>query len=621
MDLRHPLARGLAGCWLMNEGAGGYFGDASGNSSHATMAGTTFPAWVVGPDGPFLRIGTSGSYATVPKNACLELGTSNFSIEAKVRTTSADATNQLILKGASTTTIEGYMLVTLGSTGKMLLYISNGATRGNWATDNSISDGLWHHIVVSVTRASATGIKWYVDGQAAGTGDPTVYTEDISNAPVALYFSGSGSNAWNGDVSFVRFWRRALSAAEAAQLYRDPYAMFRRPRIELWSPAAQGSGAHAYVQTINDGVGATDIPAGTSVLQRLLAATLGLHADRTAAAAFNRSQAETIAASDTAARVSVLLRVLAQALGLSDARTASGGFNHSLSALLGLTDAGTGYNRQLDLASDLALADEMTAGTAGRVLTETLNEAVGLTDAQSGLSVLVRAVADVLGLTDAAGVLQVIRRLVSDAQGVTDGQILARTGAVAETLGLADAWSRISTHLRSQADTVGLTDSYSSAWTVLRTIANSLGLRDSVTQEGVGTVVKVIGEVLGLVDATTKLHLALRVLTETLTTTAAAQRLFAASRLVSDAEGITDGAFLGKVFEFAESIGVADAAARLIGFLRVQDDTEGVLDALLRVSAVLRELNEDMGLSEEQTQALGGLVTSAWTFLLLQGAI
>ena len=41
----NPLAKGLVGCWVMNEGSGLFVNDYSGNGIHFTMQGTTLPAW------------------------------------------------------------------------------------------------------------------------------------------------------------------------------------------------------------------------------------------------------------------------------------------------------------------------------------------------------------------------------------------------------------------------------------------------------------------------------------------------------------------------------------------------------------------------------------------------
>ena len=56
LQLGHPLARGLAGCWLMNEGSGDKVSDLSGNDNTGTFqAGAAKPIWIPGNTGPAVR--------------------------------------------------------------------------------------------------------------------------------------------------------------------------------------------------------------------------------------------------------------------------------------------------------------------------------------------------------------------------------------------------------------------------------------------------------------------------------------------------------------------------------------------------------------------------------------
>jgi len=137
-------------------------------------------------------------------------------------------------------------------------------------------------------------------------------------------------------------------------------------------------------------------------------------------------------------------------------------------------------------------------------------------------------------------------------------------------------------------------------------------------QEGTGALVRVINDVLGMVDSRTKLHAALRALSATMGTTDSVARLFAVSRVISDAEGITDGAYLGKVFTIAESIGIADEVSRLVAFLRTQEEGVGITDAIVRVATVLRTLDESIQLTDSEQHSLSGLVQAAMAFLLLK---
>ena len=66
LDFTHPLAQGLVGCWLFNEGSGDKVNDLSGNGNVGTLQNMAFPSTVVsgwnpGKDGPALAFNAGAS--------------------------------------------------------------------------------------------------------------------------------------------------------------------------------------------------------------------------------------------------------------------------------------------------------------------------------------------------------------------------------------------------------------------------------------------------------------------------------------------------------------------------------------------------------------------------------
>ncbi len=582
IDRGHPLARGLVGAWLMNEGAGSVVRDVSGNGYTGAITSAT---WSPGRFGTCLAMGGSGTVNAGDIEVLDGCSALTISIWCMATTLGFPDIGVLVNKDAGSAR-SFYLRVGTKETLSFGVYNSDG-TLGSTTSDAfwKSDAGTWRHIV---GVWDGTTVSAYINGVLNGT-PGSLSGVMRSNA----YSVGIGTD-WPGSIDGPMVWRRALTASEIQSLYRDPYQMFRRG-----NPVVLGaSSANNYSFTINDGMGIGDDMGGAAAMLRGLSEAMGLGDDVSRAAAIQRAMSEAMGLTDTAARVATVLRALADSVGLTDE----------------------------------------TIEGAARQLVETINDAVGLTDAQSRLSVLVRAVADSLGMADAATTLAVLLRTISDAQGMTDGQTLARMIAVADDLGVSDEMGRIVAYLRGQSDSVGLsdtmtrlhaavrqitdteglTDSYSTAWTVLRTIADTLGLTDAMIQEGTGALVRVINDVLGMVDAKTKLHAALRVLASTINTADSVSRLFAVSRVISDAEGITDGAYLGKVFTFAETIGISDEVTRLVAFLRTQDDTVGVLEAILKVSNVIRSLDDAIEMTDAEQHSLGGLVQAALAFLFLK---
>lgn len=599
LNRMHPLSRDLAGCWLLNEGSGTLATDTSLYWADGTLING--PTW---ENQSVLFDNANSQYIECGDKKHLD-GMSQLTVYARGRIAIDAVAGSYCLaskyddhfaqKGTYTLNYRidsdtryyriNWILYLTDSTYFVLVssWIYDPLHRGKWFTAVGVTDGFNAYI--------------YKDGllfagpQARAGGIQTSTT----NFRIGAY--SDNTRYFDGQISEVYVWRRALTASEIRSLHVDPYQIFRREPIELWT-VGQVAGGNDYSVTINDGIGVADDPSQLAAMIRGLSEAIGI--------------------SDTTTRVAAVIRVLSEAIGMADTAVRAATMLRAITESLGITDS-------------------VITSTAAH-LVETINEAVGLTDVQSKLSILVRTVADGMGMGDVATRLAVLLRTITDAEGITDGQTLGRMMTLADDLGVSDEMARIVAYLRTQSDGVGLTDaaakvhaavraiadtegmsdSYSTAWTILRTISETLGLTDEMVQEGTGTLVRVINDVVGMVDARSKAHAALRALTATIGTTDSVLRLFAASRVISDVEGITDGAYLGKVFTIAESIGIGDEVSRLVSFLRTEEEGIGIIDAIVRVATVLRTLDDSIQLTDVEKHGIGGLVQAAIAFLLLK---
>jgi hypothetical protein len=87
------------------------------------------------------------------------------------------------------------------------------------STTGLINTGNWVHVVGVINRS--TGVTAYVNSiQVATTaGDTSATNFSTTDSFTVGYYSNNGSGYFNGNISQVQFYNRALSAAEVLQNY------------------------------------------------------------------------------------------------------------------------------------------------------------------------------------------------------------------------------------------------------------------------------------------------------------------------------------------------------------------------------------------------------------------
>ena len=167
--------------------------------------------------------GAAANRVKVPHYAGLDPGTGDFSMDCWVRRNSGVNTTQAILDHRANGI--GWHLAL--SYGNPILQMANSTVgyRNYRATGTVPNDDCWHLVAVTVERANAaSGIKFYIDGNLAGTASPTPFVAQSLNTATPLYV-GASANAGNipfqGSIDEVEFFNsRALTDAEVMSLYR-----------------------------------------------------------------------------------------------------------------------------------------------------------------------------------------------------------------------------------------------------------------------------------------------------------------------------------------------------------------------------------------------------------------
>lgn len=185
----------------------------AGHHDGQRIGGATLVPGVVG--GAVQLDGVSG-YVQVPPAKGLNLGTGDFSLDAWIRTSSQTGPRVIVSKRGSTA---GYQLLLFD--GRLALQLGDGAFTV-FDSGVMVADGRWHHVAVTVERASASGVRFYVDGREAGQrGDATLRRGSLDN-PSPLRFGIRTPFAifsWEGTLDELTLHHRVLLPGEIAALF------------------------------------------------------------------------------------------------------------------------------------------------------------------------------------------------------------------------------------------------------------------------------------------------------------------------------------------------------------------------------------------------------------------
>jgi hypothetical protein len=122
--------------------------------------------------------------------------------------------------------VKGYHL--FAYTGSLGLQLADGLGKGysNYLSPvltPDLTDGNWHHVAVTVSRTSHSGIRWYHNSVLVGISDPTDRLGSLeNNSPLRI---GSRTAApplsgwFAGDLDELDIFNRALTPQEVASIF------------------------------------------------------------------------------------------------------------------------------------------------------------------------------------------------------------------------------------------------------------------------------------------------------------------------------------------------------------------------------------------------------------------
>ncbi len=245
----HPLAKGLVGFWLMNEGGGNKIYDLSGNNNTGTLTNMAIPAtatsgWNPSRTGMGLSFDGVNDYVNIPDTASLRPTT--LTISAWVNPNSPGTYARILSKGLSVSERD-YSIGKQDTKATFFFYNSTNAqvwtTTDTWAS--LFPSGSWNHLAVSYTQGSGASLRFYVNGVlkagswTVGTGNVN-FEYDTNPLYIGTCFSTIVTEQFNGLIDDVRIFNRELSPQEVMESYINPLGIFRKNKLWLFK-ATEGS--------------------------------------------------------------------------------------------------------------------------------------------------------------------------------------------------------------------------------------------------------------------------------------------------------------------------------------------------------------------------------------------
>lgn len=318
----HPLARGLIGCWLLGEGGGQRANDSSVGNNPGVLTNISSSLWPGSHHGGrALSFGGTNQCVSVQSSALLQSPTTALAVSAWcfVPTSAGNQPDfaciaeKDFVSDPRASPFTSYGLIASNGNNQHYCFITRTSAGSNDIQDSgiAITKGVW--VFVCGVMLGATK-RVYVNGVLAATNSNGVAMA-YNNGRFTIGCDSASQEAFQGYIEGVRVYSRALSAAEVAWLYAEPYAGFSQNRANVFS-VVSGVAVNVAIGTLTfAGAAAAQAGKSASVVAGILllaGAALGARAGKSVAVAVGALllAGATITAIFATATVSVVVGVL-----------------------------------------------------------------------------------------------------------------------------------------------------------------------------------------------------------------------------------------------------------------------------------------------------------------------
>jgi hypothetical protein len=229
LNRSHPLAKGLVGCWLMNERGGATAFDVSGNRRNVTIGNEAY-------------FTSRGLYCDGTNDyAYINYGLAAFPITLVVYGVHTSGQGSLMLSSSWSSQASNYWIgISTANTNVSQIQSRSSGTTTTVGT-KSVNDGYPHMIVGVFTSNSLR--RLYTDGvfEAESTVESLSGVASHDRIGFSAIIRSSILYYESQPMIFAMIYGRSLAASEILSLYQSPYAMFQRDRAVIWKAPAAGA--------------------------------------------------------------------------------------------------------------------------------------------------------------------------------------------------------------------------------------------------------------------------------------------------------------------------------------------------------------------------------------------
>lgn len=243
INWNHPISQGLIGCWLFNEQSGNRIYDLARDNHGVLLNG---PVWSPINNGHLLFDGSNDSIDFGDK---LDIGLSSYTFCMSFRASSLSGLlHGLFSKAIAADATQRYALFiyNVGGNYKITTFISNGgASDVQTSSLINVATNVWYNVAVVYDRLDKVSlyINGVLDSSATISQFQSIDFQSSYNFRIGAYgdAANNASYFFNGLISNLQIFDRALSAEEIKSLYENPYQFISPfPSLTYYSYRQQG---------------------------------------------------------------------------------------------------------------------------------------------------------------------------------------------------------------------------------------------------------------------------------------------------------------------------------------------------------------------------------------------